>query len=1666
MSINKFVSNILFWLMTVGLLTPATAQNYGNEWINFSQSYYKIPIVQRGVHRLSYAQLQAAGVPVGAINPQRFQVFFRGVEQAILVAGEGDGAFDPTDYLEFYAEGNDGKLDTALYINPSMQVNRYYNLYSDTTACFFTWSNSVAGKRIPTFNGTPTTAETYHFQEVVQVFSDTYYSGQNYQVGGPLETFFSEFDNGEGWAGAGFSGGTSRDIVLNISNIAAPPGVNATLEVGIVSSAFTFNQVANISIGNSTSSLNAVGTISYSFAARGVLTQPVPVSFINSGSQVVVRVACASGLIGIAYIRLRYPQTLNMGTANAQYFITRATASTTATLPIANPPANPIVYDITDRNNLVNIAYSASPGLISPTINNALTGRRLYVYNAATFITPSSITPINFTPFNPASVNYLIVSHKQLRRPVAGSPDPVQEYANYRASSLGGGYVPLLMDIDVVYNQFSYGERTPLAIRNLVRFLYQNGSPRFMFLIGQSVCLPDRFNGLNIRQNAAAQALDLVPTGGWPPSDIVFSSGLVPSQFVVPAIPTGRLSVSQPQEVLNYLNKVREHEATGNTLWKKNFVLLSGGTSLAEQTTFKQYIDLLAGIAQGNFMRAITKTLSKRTAGTVELINIANEVNQGTGLVTFYGHSTREFTDIEIGFASDDIQGYRNKGKYPLMLANGCQLASIFYGAGTTLSEDWLKTPDRGALGFIAHTYIGYSLPLIRYSSRFFQVAYTDLNFLGQPIGTVQQELMRRYVGVFDQVEQTNIQQMLLQGDPAVRFTPGNRPDYAISGSELYLQAVDANPITATTDSFLVKIPVSNIGIADPAQQSFAVSIRRYFPDGSSALYTGTNDYPAVNYKDTLTFSLRSVQGVNAFGLNTFEVTIDFPNEVVELSKANNVASFDYFFPGVGVNPILPQEFAIVSEQPVALTATASGLQSLENRQIVFEIDTTLNFNSPIKQTQLQPAASVAIWNVTLLSDNSTDSTVYYWRVNFADAASDPNSLWGQSSFVYVRDSPPGWAQVQFPQFLKNQVNLLVRNMATRRLDFQNTLNEIVARTLGSTAVGNVTTDVFLSFNGLPLVFSGRCGNNVMLGTAFRQSNAAPYYVFGNSCGRLPAVTSNFNNTQITGGDVTNFINAVSNGDYVLLFSAGNVQFGTWTPAQRAAFGLIGANTNPFAPLASLVSGAPYIILGRKGAPVATATEIISGNIGNPTSDKISLQTNINIQVSEGTMNSTLIGPATQWRELRNRIQTFANDTYQLDLYGVSLTGQETLLLSNITTNSVNLSGISAQAYPYLRLRLRTSDAVTFTPVQLRNWIVLYEGVPEGFINVDLIGRDRYTISDRQEGDNFTLDFAFQNLSNLPFRDSVLVEYTFSNQTTGRNLTRTAYIKAPAAKEVVRFNLPIDTRGMAGQNQLRVFVNPRLQPEAYYENNILQVNFNVIRDNRNPTLEVAFDGRQIMDGEIVSPSPLISIRLRDDNRFLVLQDTTAVNIGLKRPCATCSFETITLSNPDVRWTSANGITEVNYNPKNLTDGIYTLRVQGKDASGNLSAVTPYQINFEVINESTVTNFFPYPNPFSSSTRFVFTLTGNEVPTRIKIQIMTVTGKVVREITQDELGPVRIGNNLSEYAWDGRDEFGDVLANGVYLYRVLLEGTTSAMGQRKTAGDKAFIKGYGKLYILR
>ena len=127
----------------------------------------------------------------------------------------------------------------------------------------------------------------------------------------------------------------------------------------------------------------------------------------------------------------------------------------------------------------------------------------------------------------------------------------------------------------------------------------------------------------------------------------------------------------------------------------------------------------------------------------------------------------------------------------------------------------------------------------------------------------------------------------------------------------------------------------------------------------------------------------------------------------------------------------------------------------------------------------------------------------------------------------------------------------------------------------------------------------------------------------------------------------------------------------------------------------------------------------------------------------------------------------------------------------------------------------------------------------------------------------------------------------------------------------------------------------------------------------------------------------------------------------------------------------------------MTPGDHTLEFKVWDVNNNSSKST---IDFVVVdNENLVLqNVLNYPNPFTSSTEFMFehSFACNEL--EVQIQIFTVSGRLVQ--TLNELIPTQ-GFRVSQIFWDGKDNYGDQLAKGVYIYRVKVKDSSGQTAEK-------------------
>jgi hypothetical protein len=474
--------------------------------------------------------------------------------------------------------------------------------------------------------------------------------------------------------------------------------------------------------------------------------------------------------------------------------------------------------------------------------------------------------------------------------------------------------------------------------------------------------------------------------------------------------------------------------------------------------------------------------------------------------------------------------------------------------------------------------------------------------------------------------------------------------------------------------------------------------------------------------------------------------------------------------------------------------------------------------------------------------------------------------------------------------------------------------------------------------------------------------------------------------------------------------------------------------------------------------------------------DRVTLSAECITPDSLGFITSPVFGPAKSWNDViwnGTSVETVSTDNPTVDVIGIDAAKNETVLFTmDRNTHNLDISSVSAATYPEMKLRMRNVDSISLSPYQLTDWKIYYQPLPEGAIAPNLLIELKDTL---EIGEPMNVAVAFKNISPHPF-DSISVKMNVLDK---NNVSQTIIVpkqKPLLSGDTIALRVALDSKNFADRNTMFLEFNPiGNQAEQYHFNNFLFKDFYVRVDRSNPLLDVTFDGVHILNRDLVSARPHIQIKLKDDAKFLLMNDTTLSSVQIRYPDGT--VRTHHFDNDTLRFTPATSSTDnsavVDFFPVfekqyNAEGDEYELIVKGKDKSGN-KASNDYRIAFTVITKAMISNMLNYPNPFSTSTAFVFTITGSEIPQNMKVQILTVTGKIVREVTKEELGPLHIGRNITEFKWDGTDQFGQKLANGVYLYRFVTSLNGQRMEKYKAKGDNTdmfFNNGYGKMYLMR
>jgi hypothetical protein len=1656
---------ILFFLVAPQL---GHAQTYGNEWINFNAQYVKVKVRQDGIYRVDASTLASNGADLSTIDPTTLKIYYRGEEQPIFVFGEGDGVLDATDYLYFYGEKNDGDLDSLLYEDPEDQSHRYFSIYTDESAYFITWGGN-SGLRVTEYTDTDfsgLTPDSYFMHTAVKTFDDQWFNRTQFADLAHL----SEYGVGEGWMSQNVAAGQTEFIVATPNQVIVP-GNNPILEMlafgksdprnpgDIVNG---INHEFEVRIGPDQDLVASKQHRGYSKLFFRAFVSPDQIE--NNTSVYCESVFGAKGRHAVSYITITYPRAFNLSGSSTFHF-RNADNEYVEFTNYAAGKSNPIIWDRSHGKMTRGVVSGSTLQFKLESPESA----QVFITDETDVITiaPSSAEAVNFVDFNPAGLNakYLIITHPSLKT-------GAENFRDYRTSPQGGGHDVQIAYMDQLYDQFYYGVHHPLAIRNYCAFLLDNQpSPaEHLLLLGRGqvyfrVTWSDK----------SREEADLVPTMGVPASDYLLTSGLNGTQLQ-PAINTGRVPARDNEDVQVYLDKLITYETAGNALWRKKQLQLVGGSDLNDNVRYNSFMNNYLDHWNNKFIGGTHFRISKQDAVSVDTTlaeQVQQQVNQGVGMVNYFGHGSALLPEIDLGNPID----YRNNGRYPIFYFSGCSLGNDF--EETSLVPQFFFEEDKGAIAWMAGSTFGFENQLNRFAS-VFHSEMADGQY-GETLGDVMTSSIASFQNPADNFNRAHCRNFLYFGDPALQYYAPELPDYIGDQTKTIIEGKE---MAVDGDSLTLVVPIINLGKA--VDDSIVVRTEVVLPNGTTLTL---QDHHIKSVYNTKNIHIKFLYRDNLYVGNVrFNVTIDPENDIDELQpdgEFNNTLSYAELFQGEGITLLSPSLHQIVSTNNVELMVQNNNLSDNVSN-VFYEVDTVPDFNSPfLIQSPVVAGQNINRYVVDLsLGEDSID---YFWRARI----DKPNSTWQTGTFALIRGSENGWSQRYYAKFQNSDLD----NMAGegRSLAFDRTVGPSYGiETFGAnyTRVAweqrNIWIEDGKSFYSIDrhfnkdgirlLFFNPNTEERLMIPNQFNLQNIVnwfgrsgevydQYYTIGE-----PNGTYEYNTTLAEHQDsLIDFLNnQVPDGYHVIAYSGKNTGIESWPEELLQAFDQFGASDHRL-----LSNDHPYILFGRKGNAAGSAVEEIP-NYNDPSvePDKSRLFYSAIMfpRNQSGAIMSDVVGPARNWKEAYWTMneKDASTDSASVSIIGINKNGTEVELISNLVgVNRVDLSSISSDVYPQLRLKMEFFDEEGRTPMAPAQWTVLFDGIPEG--TAGWVGDIQLSTDSIHAGEPISLTTSFMNISPVMF-DSIFTIATLKQPNgTFDTLFNGRLKQLPNNNDSLHFHVSLETEDMRGRYVLNMEYNPNFeQAEKTLFNNFLAKPFYVIPDEEVPVFDVLFDGKRIFNREIVSPNTVITVKAKDENDLQFINDPEYFDIFLKYP-GTDTFTQILPNDARVQFEPASEdqpIAQFHVNNEALPDGIFTLRANVSDAAGNEASSNDYEIDFEVINASSITNFYPYPNPFTTQTKFVFTLTGDALPDYLNIKIMTVTGKVIREINMDELGPLRVGDNITEFAWNGTDEFGDPVGNGVYLYQVTAIKDGKNIPLRATAGDSFFKNNTGKMYLMR
>jgi hypothetical protein len=245
------------------------------------------------------------------------------------------------------------------------------------------------------------------------------------------------------------------------------------------------------------------------------------------------------------------------------------------------------------------------------------------------------------------------------------------------------------------------------------------------------------------------------------------------------------------------------------------------------------------------------------------------------------------------------------------------------------------------------------------------------------------------------------------------------------------------------------------------------------------------------------------------------------------------------------------------------------------------------------------------------------------------------------------------------------------------------------------------------------------------------------------------------------------------------------------------------------------------------------------------------------------------------------------------------------------------------------------------------------------------------------------------------------------------------------------FKIPKDMNYQYGNGKISLYAQNEKEDGAGFSTNVIigGLGANATADKEGPSITAYLDNEQFVPGSITGPSPILLVKLADSSGI----NTGGTGIGHDLVA--------TLDNDNRTYYVLNSFYEseldnyqkgsLRFQLPELSPGPHSLKIKAWDVVNNSAE---YTLEFIVNNrdELVIDHVLNYPNPFTNKTAFWFEHNQSGTDLQVKVDIFTVSGKLLKTLQQTINNA---GYRSSDLEWDGRDEWGGKVGKGVYIYRL-------------------------------